>query len=118
MKDQRYRYACANGDDCTSPPIRQNAQGEYRQRGQQADFDQCFHHRIMRLTSPVFQSYARAATPRARTAPTLMGGASEPSRSADRSYGGLENGRRQNASEQQDCTATFDLDQGWGFTRR
>jgi hypothetical protein len=45
MKGESCHHACPNGNDCASPPIRNNAQGKNRQRGQQGDFDKCFHRR-------------------------------------------------------------------------
>jgi hypothetical protein len=55
MEDESRNDACPNGNDCASRPIRNNAKGENRQRGQQGNFDKCFHRQNMRLSSPVFQ---------------------------------------------------------------
>jgi len=43
MKDQSRYHACANGNDCASPSVRNNAKGNNHQSGQQGDFDKCFH---------------------------------------------------------------------------
>ncbi|HVR59583.1 MAG TPA: hypothetical protein VMT72_22450 [Pseudolabrys sp.] len=43
MKDKSRRHACPNGNDCASPPIRNNAKGENHQDGQQGSFDKGFH---------------------------------------------------------------------------
>jgi hypothetical protein len=43
MKDKSRHHACPNGNDCASPPIRNNAKGENHQRGQQGNFDKGFH---------------------------------------------------------------------------
>ena len=55
MKDESRHDARPNGNDRAPPPIRNNAKGENRQRGQQGNFDKCFHRQNMRLPSPIFQ---------------------------------------------------------------
>jgi hypothetical protein len=55
MKDKSRRHAGPNGNDSASPPVRNNAKGKNRQRGQQGNFDKGFHRQNMRLPSPVFQ---------------------------------------------------------------
>ena len=59
MKDQSRYHACANGNDCASPPIRQDDQGEHPERGQQTNFYEGFHLQNVRLEGtgfPVLQS--------------------------------------------------------------
>ena len=55
MKDKSRHHACPNGNDCASPPIRNNAKGEDHQRGQQGNFDKGFHRQNMRLQPCAFQ---------------------------------------------------------------
>src|SRR6476619_7277346 len=55
MKDKSRYHACPNGNDCTSPPIRNNAKGENHQGGQQGNFDKGFHRKNMRLPSSALQ---------------------------------------------------------------
>jgi hypothetical protein len=45
MKDQSRCHACSHGNDRTSPPIRNNAQGENHHGSQQGNFDKGFHRR-------------------------------------------------------------------------
>jgi len=40
MKDRGSDDACRDGNDCTPPPIRENAKGKYHQASQYSDFDQ------------------------------------------------------------------------------
>ena len=56
MKDKSRHHAYPNGNDCASPPIRNNAEGENHQRGQQGNFDKGFHRQNMRLQPSAFQS--------------------------------------------------------------
>jgi hypothetical protein len=39
MKDRGSDDACRDGNDCTPPPIRENAKGKYHQASQYSDFD-------------------------------------------------------------------------------
>ena len=55
MKDKSRHHACPNGNDCASPPIRNNAKGEDHHRGQQGNFDKGFHRQNMRLQPSAFQ---------------------------------------------------------------
>lgn len=55
MKDQSRHHTCPDGNDCASPPIRNNAKCQNHQGRQQGDFDKCFHRQNMRLPSPAFQ---------------------------------------------------------------
>ena len=61
MKDKSRHHACPNGNDWAYPPIRNNAKGEDRQRGQQGDFDKGFHRQNVRLPSSAFQPLGRPA---------------------------------------------------------
>jgi hypothetical protein len=60
MKDQSRYHACPNGNDCASPPIRNNAQGENHQGGQQGDFGKCFHRRKYAPAAARFPAFPAA----------------------------------------------------------
>jgi hypothetical protein len=58
MKDESRDHACPDGNDCASPPIRNNAEGENCQGGQKGDFDKCFHRRKYALAVARFPAPA------------------------------------------------------------
>ncbi|WP_426525490.1 hypothetical protein [Bradyrhizobium sp. McL0615] len=66
MKDKSRHNACPDGNDCASPPIRNNAKREDHHRSQQGNFDKGVHRQNMRLPPPAFQP---VATKKPRAAP-------------------------------------------------
>ena len=55
MKDQSSNDACPKGNDRTSPPIWNDAQGEKHEGGQYRDFNKSIHCQSMRQESRPFQ---------------------------------------------------------------